>query len=51
MLFSSHFWHCSRIEQVVKDMFWHCARGMPHHHVVKLEVIILVAKVKILLIN
>jgi hypothetical protein len=51
MLFSSHFFHCNQIGQVVKDMSWRCAHGMPHHHVVRLEVIILVTKVRVLLIN
>ncbi len=47
MPFSRHFFHCSLIRQSIKDMFWSCACGMPHHHVVKLEVVILVAKVKV----
>jgi hypothetical protein len=42
MPFFNHFPHCSGIGQVIKDMFRRCACGMPHHHVVKLELIILI---------
>jgi hypothetical protein len=48
MSFSSCFSHCDQIQQVVKDMF---VGGIPHHHVVKLEVVIRVAKVRVFLIN
>ncbi len=48
MSFSSRFFDCNKIRQVVKDMF---IGGILHHHVVRLEVVILVTKVKVFLIN
>jgi hypothetical protein len=40
------------IIKVIKHMFWCCliAHGLPHHHVVRLKVVILVTNVRIILI-
>jgi hypothetical protein len=47
MPFSSNFSHYNWIGQVItKKIGVVIARGMPHHQVVKLEVVILVAKVR-----
>jgi hypothetical protein len=47
MPFSSRFSHFNQIGQIIKDMF---EGGMPHHHVVKLKVI-LVTKTRVFLTN
>jgi hypothetical protein len=52
MPFSNHFPQCSQMGQVIeKHVLALITSGIPHHHVGRLKIVILVTKVMIFLIN